>query len=52
MNMEDLDLGPDRRGNQSSWQRAADKLGRYLRSRTTDHWIMFLAGAIIGALLA
>ncbi|MHA1566101.1 MAG: hypothetical protein ACTSX7_12380 [Alphaproteobacteria bacterium] len=52
MHMEDLDLGSDRRGNKSSWQRTIDKLGKYLRSRTTDHWIMFLAGAVIGALLA
>ncbi len=52
MHMEDLDLGPPRRGTKSSGQRLADRLGRYLRSRTTDHWIMFLAGAVIGAILA
>lgn len=26
-------------------------IGDYLRSRTTDHWIMFVAGLVIGAIL-
>jgi len=50
--MEDLDLGPSRDRQRNSGKRLVDRLGRYLRSRTTDHWIMFLAGAVIGAILA
>lgn len=30
----------------------ADRARRYLRSRTADHWLMFAAGVLLGALLA
>lgn len=29
----------------------ADRARRYLRSRTADHWLMFMAGILLGALL-
>ena len=29
-----------------------DFLIDYIRSRRTEHWIMFLAGAIVGAIIA
>jgi hypothetical protein len=32
--------------------RWADRARRYLRSRTADHWLMFVAGLLIGAILA
>ena len=52
MHMDDMDFGPDRHRSKSSWERKVDQLGAYLRSRTTDHWIMFMAGLVIGAILA
>lgn len=30
----------------------AERARRYLRSRTADHWLMFFAGLLIGALLS
>jgi hypothetical protein len=30
----------------------AERARRYLRSRTADHWLMFMAGLLLGALLA
>ena len=30
----------------------AERARRYLRSRTADHWLMFFAGLLIGAILA
>lgn len=30
----------------------ADRARRYLRSRTADHWLMFFAGLLIGAIVA
>ncbi|MEQ8355641.1 MAG: hypothetical protein RH942_08895 [Kiloniellaceae bacterium] len=32
--------------------RWVDRARRYLRSRTADHWLMFAAGLLLGALLA
>ena len=32
-----------------SW---AERARRYLRSRTADHWLMFMAGVLLGALLS
>ncbi|HEY9539827.1 MAG TPA: hypothetical protein VIS03_19695 [Kiloniellaceae bacterium] len=30
----------------------AERARRYLRTRTADHWLMFFAGLLLGALLA
>ncbi len=52
MHMEDTDLGLERNRRDDGWKRLGARLRRYLRTRTTDHWIMFLAGVVIGAILA
>ncbi len=52
MHMDDADFGPDRSRPQATWQRLLNQLGKYVRSRTTDHWIMFIAGVVLGALLS
>jgi hypothetical protein len=36
----------------SSWDRLKERFVRFLRTRTADHWLMFLAGAVIGSILA
>ena len=33
-------------------ERLLDRFTAYLRSRTADHWLMFLAGFVLGAVLA
>ena len=38
----------ERRQPGDSW---AERARRYLRSRTADHWLMFMAGVLLGALL-
>lgn len=54
------DLERDLRDARRARERATGRTGRnrqtggvgnYLRSRTTDHWIMFAAGLVIGAIL-
>lgn len=40
-----------RREHRAGFDRAAGQFLDYLRSRTADHWIMFLAGLVIGSLL-
>ncbi len=35
----------------SGFERVFDRLTAYLRSRTGDHWIMFVAGLVIGLIL-
>ena len=40
------------RDTESSWDRLKERFARFLRTRTPDHWLMFLAGAVIGAFLA
>lgn len=52
MHMDDTEFGSDRSRSRGTWQRLVDRLAKYVRSRTTDHWIMFLAGVVLGALLA
>ena len=37
-----------RRGTGPDW---AQRCGAFVRSRRTDHWIMFLAGLMIGGIL-
>jgi hypothetical protein len=40
--------GPERAG---TFQRLADAFAGYLRTRTADHWVMFVAGLVLGVLL-
>ncbi len=39
------------RGHERGHERRGGGLGNFLRSRTTDHWIMFAIGLVIGAIL-
>jgi hypothetical protein len=36
----------------SNWDRLRRRFVRFVRTRTADQWIMFFAGALIGAILA
>lgn len=40
-----------RHGGGRGLPRFAEASLAYLRSRTTDHWIMFVAGVVLGTLL-
>ena len=40
---------PDTR--ESGWERVGERLLDYLRTRTSEHWLMFFAGLGIGLLL-
>ncbi len=42
----------DRRYGRSAWERGSSRFMDYLRSRRSDHWIMFLAGLVLGLILA
>jgi len=41
-----------RRADDSNWDRMRRRFVRFVRTRTTDQWIMFFAGAVVGAILA
>jgi hypothetical protein len=40
--------GPDQR---TGFERLAEQALGYLRSRTADHWLMFIAGLAIGLII-
>jgi hypothetical protein len=39
------------RSGRGSFERSAEQVLSYLRSRTADHWIMFLAGLVVGLII-
>jgi len=39
-------------GGRQSVDRWVERTRLYLKSRTADHWLMFIAGLLLGALLA
>ena len=43
-------FGRDSRGKQN-FDRWAVRARAYLRSRTADHWLMFIGGLLLGALI-
>ena len=47
--------GADRRSARadrlSGFDRLLDRLADYLRTRTSEHWVMFLAGLVLGSLI-
>jgi hypothetical protein len=45
------DLREARRARARAQGRHTGGFGAWLRSRTTDHWIMFAAGFVLGAIL-
>jgi hypothetical protein len=49
--MHDSMRGYDDR-NRSAFERIAEQALGYLRSRTADHWLMFLAGLVIGLIVS
>ncbi len=36
---------------ESAWERGSSRFMAYVRTRRSDHWIMFLAGLVIGLIL-
>ena len=40
--------GPDQR---TGFERIGEQVLTYLRGRTVDHWLMFLAGLVIGMVI-
>lgn len=41
-----------RNGTRQGFDHWAERTRLYLKSRTVDHWLMFVAGLVIGALIA
>ncbi len=39
------------RTDASGVERLTERLTEYLRTRTSEHWVMFLAGLVVGSLL-
>jgi hypothetical protein len=39
-------------GGRTGFERIAERGLAFLRSRTADHWLMFLAGLVIGLIIA
>ncbi len=37
--------------HESAWERGSSRFMAYVRTRRSDHWIMFLAGLVIGLVL-
>ena len=44
--------GYGRDGRRGGWSGLGDFIVDYIRSRRIEHWIMFLAGAFFGAIIA
>ena len=40
-----------RTDDRSAFERVADQALAYLRTRTADHWLMFVAGLVLGMLI-
>ena len=49
--MHDSLHGYGDRNGRTAFERAAERALNYLRSRTADHWLMFLAGLVIGLII-
>ena len=49
--MRDYDRPYGHQTERSGLERGAEQAIAYLRSRSADHWLMFVAGVIIGLLL-
>jgi hypothetical protein len=48
----EFDHDPYQRGGHGDgFERAGSRIFAFLRSRTADHWLMFLAGVVIGMIL-
>ena len=51
MHMDDRAGLYGRRDHRAGFERLASSALDYLRSRTTEHWLMFLAGLVVGLFL-
>ncbi|HJN03772.1 MAG TPA: hypothetical protein QF665_01490 [Alphaproteobacteria bacterium] len=51
MKSETYDFDDRYEGPTGPWRRIGHRLARYVQSRRLDHWIMFLAGAVVGSIL-
>jgi hypothetical protein len=49
--MDDSVRGYGGREARTAFERAAEQVLAYLRGRTADHWLMFLAGLVIGLII-
>jgi hypothetical protein len=47
----EFDRDPYHAGHKDGFERAGTRLMDFLRSRTADHWLMFLAGIVIGMIV-
>ncbi|HSA82365.1 MAG TPA: hypothetical protein VLE23_16225 [Geminicoccaceae bacterium] len=50
--MHDSMRGYGDRNGRSAFERVTGQALSYLRSRTADHWLMFLAGLVIGLIIS
>jgi hypothetical protein len=52
MHRSEFDRDPyQRAGRTDGFERAGSRIVDFLRSRTADHWIMFLAGIVVGMIV-
>jgi hypothetical protein len=52
MRHSEFDRDPYHRGRHADgFERAGSRILEFLRSRTADHWIMFLAGVVVGMIV-
>ena len=50
--MHDSMRGYGDRNGRTTFERVAERALSYLGSRTADHWLMFLAGLVIGLIIS
>lgn len=49
MHRSEFDRDPYRRAD--GFERAGGRVLEFLRSRSADHWLMFLAGVVVGMIV-
>jgi hypothetical protein len=49
--MHDSMRGYGGRSDRTGFERVAERAMAYLRSRTADHWLMFVAGLVVGMIV-
>jgi hypothetical protein len=49
--MHDRMRGYGDRNGRTAFERITEQASSYLRSRTADHWLMFLAGLVFGLII-
>ena len=51
MHRSEFDRDPYGRSGRDGFERAGGRVLEFLRSRSADHWIMFLAGVVVGMIV-